>query len=132
MGAVSAGAILGDRYELVERRASGASATVWAAHDDFLRRYSALTLGNVHLVDEWVHEAADGNRYLVTHGDEYDVIILRNTLQKPAANEYFSPAPWKSAGLGGEPEEVVRKLGDAGMKRVFGEFDGHEFRRASM
>ena len=30
------------------------------------------------------------------------------------------------------PEEVVRKLGDAGMRRVFGEVDGHEFRRASM
>lgn len=43
-------------------------------HDEFLRRYSDLAIGNIELVDEAVHETADGRRLLVVHGDEYDVI----------------------------------------------------------
>jgi UDP-2,3-diacylglucosamine pyrophosphatase LpxH len=43
-------------------------------HDEFLRRYSDLEMGNIHLVDEAVHETADGTRLLVTHGDQFDVI----------------------------------------------------------
>ena len=43
-------------------------------HDEFLRKYSDLHLGNIQLVDEAVHENADGRRLLVVHGDEYDIV----------------------------------------------------------
>ncbi|SEJ41265.1 UDP-2,3-diacylglucosamine diphosphatase [Pseudomonas sp. NFR16] len=43
-------------------------------HDEFLRRYSRLILGNIQLVDEAVHTTADGRRMLVIHGDQFDVI----------------------------------------------------------
>ncbi|WP_426133905.1 UDP-2,3-diacylglucosamine diphosphatase [Pseudomonas sp. PWP3-1b2] len=43
-------------------------------HDEFLRRYSKLILGNIQLVDEAVHVTADGRRLLVIHGDQFDVI----------------------------------------------------------
>lgn len=43
-------------------------------HDEFLRRYSRLVLGNIQLVDEALHETADGRRLLVIHGDQFDVI----------------------------------------------------------
>ena len=43
-------------------------------HDEFLRRYSEMELGNVRLVDEAVHRTADGRRFLVVHGDAYDVV----------------------------------------------------------
>lgn len=43
-------------------------------HDEFLRRYSDLVLGNIELVDRAEHETGDGRRLLVIHGDEYDVI----------------------------------------------------------
>ncbi|OEC41886.1 UDP-2,3-diacylglucosamine hydrolase [Pseudomonas sp. 1D4] len=43
-------------------------------HDEFLRRYSSLMLGNIQLVDEAIHETADGRRLLVIHGDQFDVI----------------------------------------------------------
>lgn len=43
-------------------------------HDEFLRKYSELVIGNLHLVDEAVHVTADGRRLLVTHGDQFDVI----------------------------------------------------------
>ena len=43
-------------------------------HDEFLRRYSDAELGRLKLVDEAVHESASGERYLVVHGDQFDVI----------------------------------------------------------
>ncbi|HIQ51894.1 MAG TPA: UDP-2,3-diacylglucosamine diphosphatase, partial [Pseudomonas pachastrellae] len=43
-------------------------------HDEFLRRYSTLLLGNIELVDEAVHQCQDGRRLLVIHGDQFDVI----------------------------------------------------------
>jgi len=43
-------------------------------HDDFLRRYSGLSFGNIELCDEAVYEA-EGKRYLIVHGDKYDSVI---------------------------------------------------------
>ena len=43
-------------------------------HDEFLRKYSDLEVGNLCLVDQAVHETADGSRLLVVHGDQFDVI----------------------------------------------------------
>lgn len=43
-------------------------------HDEFLRGYSKLILGNIQLVDEIEHVTADGRRLLVIHGDQFDVI----------------------------------------------------------
>jgi UDP-2,3-diacylglucosamine pyrophosphatase LpxH len=43
-------------------------------HDEFLRKYSDMEIGNIRLVDEAVHRTADGRRLLVVHGDAYDVV----------------------------------------------------------
>lgn len=44
-------------------------------HDGFLRKYSYSSFGNIHLVDEFVHTTADGRRFLVLHGDKFDVVV---------------------------------------------------------
>lgn len=45
-------------------------------HDEFLRKFVGyrLEVGNIQLVNEAVHETADGRRLLVLHGDLFDVI----------------------------------------------------------
>ena len=43
-------------------------------HDEFLRRYSGIELGNLKLVDKYIHVTGDGRTCLVVHGDEFDVI----------------------------------------------------------
>ncbi len=43
---------LGDRYRLIERRAAGATATVWAAHDELLDRRVAVKVLHPHLADD--------------------------------------------------------------------------------
>lgn len=44
-------------------------------HDEFLRGFCGTHFGGIEVRRSAVHEAADGRRYLVIHGDEFDVVI---------------------------------------------------------
>jgi len=44
-------------------------------HDEFLRRYSGVDLGNIVLTDQAEHTTVDGRSLLVVHGDKYDSIV---------------------------------------------------------
>ena len=44
-------------------------------HDEFLRSYLGSTFGAIEIVDRAVHETADGRRFLVIHGDQFDVVV---------------------------------------------------------
>lgn len=43
-------------------------------HDEALRGYTGTLLGDIRLAAESVHVAADGRRFLVLHGDEFDQV----------------------------------------------------------
>lgn len=43
-------------------------------HDEALRQYAGTSFGDIHVVEDCVHEAADGRRYLVVHGDAFDAV----------------------------------------------------------
>lgn len=44
-------------------------------HDEFLRGFYGRHFGGIEVCETAIHEAADGKRYLVIHGDIYDVVI---------------------------------------------------------
>ncbi|HLL26568.1 MAG TPA: UDP-2,3-diacylglucosamine diphosphatase [Xanthobacteraceae bacterium] len=44
-------------------------------HDEFLRDYYGTHFGGVEVAESAIHAAADGRRYLVTHGDLFDIVI---------------------------------------------------------
>lgn len=44
-------------------------------HDEELRSYCGASFGAIEIVDSIVHEAADGRRILVIHGDQFDVVV---------------------------------------------------------
>jgi UDP-2,3-diacylglucosamine pyrophosphatase LpxH len=44
-------------------------------HDEFLRNYFGTHFGGIEVVADAVHVAADGKRYLVTHGDRFDIVV---------------------------------------------------------
>ena len=44
-------------------------------HDDRVRDFCGVHFGGVVVARDAIHEAADGKRYLVTHGDEFDGIV---------------------------------------------------------
>ena len=46
-------------------------------HDDRLRDFCGVHFGGVLVARDAIHVAADGKRYLVTHGDEFDGIVSK-------------------------------------------------------
>jgi len=44
-------------------------------HDEFLRDYIGMNFGGITVEMEAVHETADGKKYLILHGDKYDVVV---------------------------------------------------------
>lgn len=45
-------------------------------HDEVMRRYLGTHFGGVEVKAEDVHVSADGRRFLVTHGDQFDVVVM--------------------------------------------------------
>ena len=43
-------------------------------HDEVLREYAGVSFGNIVVEQQAIHHAADGKRYLLLHGDEFDQI----------------------------------------------------------
>ena len=44
-------------------------------HDEFLRDYYGTHFGGIEVKETAIHEAADGRRYLVVHGDVFDLVV---------------------------------------------------------
>jgi UDP-2,3-diacylglucosamine pyrophosphatase LpxH len=44
-------------------------------HDEFLRSFPGTHFGGIEVAERIIHEAADGRKYLVIHGDEFDVVV---------------------------------------------------------
>jgi UDP-2,3-diacylglucosamine pyrophosphatase LpxH len=47
-------------------------------HDEVFRDYLNMFFGGVRIEGEAEHTAADGKRYLVMHGDEFDYVVMNN------------------------------------------------------
>jgi UDP-2,3-diacylglucosamine pyrophosphatase LpxH len=46
-------------------------------HDEFLRNYYGTHFGGIEVAETAIHESADGRRYLVIHGDLFDLIVTQ-------------------------------------------------------
>ena len=44
-------------------------------HDEILRRFLEINIGQIEVVSEAMHTTADGRRMLVLHGDEFDAVV---------------------------------------------------------
>ena len=44
-------------------------------HDEFLRDYYGTHFGGVEVAETAIHQACDGRRYLVIHGDHFDMVV---------------------------------------------------------
>lgn len=44
-------------------------------HDEFLRSYYGTHFGGIEVVENAIHSGADGRRYLVIHGDIFDLVV---------------------------------------------------------
>lgn len=63
-------------HKVLKRSRKGARVIyIPGNHDEFFRHYEGYHFGAVEIQLNAVHETADGRRFLVIHGDEFDSII---------------------------------------------------------
>ena len=67
------------------RKARHQSAVVFVPgnHDDAMREHTGIALGSIQVEREWSYTAADGRRYLMIHGDQFDSVIKYHTWLVP-------------------------------------------------
>jgi UDP-2,3-diacylglucosamine pyrophosphatase LpxH len=46
-------------------------------HDEFLRGYYGTHFGGIEVAESAIHVGADGKRYLVVHGDHFDLVVTQ-------------------------------------------------------
>ncbi|MGH6760196.1 MAG: UDP-2,3-diacylglucosamine diphosphatase [Phyllobacterium sp.] len=44
-------------------------------HDEFIRDFQGTHFGGIEVMDRAMHETADGRKFLVIHGDQFDVVV---------------------------------------------------------
>ena len=59
------------------RKVDGGTRVIFVPgnHDEFARDYAGRLFGGIEIVNETMHETADGKRLLVLHGDRFDGVI---------------------------------------------------------
>ncbi|HWK67062.1 MAG TPA: UDP-2,3-diacylglucosamine diphosphatase [Rhizobiaceae bacterium] len=66
-----------DVVQKLLRKARKGAKVIYIAgnHDEFLRDFQGVHFGGIEVADQAIHVAADGRRYLVIHGDQFDAIV---------------------------------------------------------
>jgi len=66
-----------DVIQKVLRKARKGTRVTYLAgnHDEALRDYIGVQLGGITVLNQIIHRAADGKRYLVLHGDRFDAVV---------------------------------------------------------
>jgi len=68
-------------------------------HDEALRDYCGQTFGGIEIVRDAVHVRTDGRRYLVMHGDEFDVVVRYAKWLAFLGDRSYELALWTNAPL---------------------------------
>ena len=76
-------------------------------HDEFLRDFLGLKFGGVEVVDRVVHTSVLGKRFLVLHGDQFDMVVRRAVWLAHVGSVLYNFALW----LNGHVNAVRRRLG---------------------
>jgi UDP-2,3-diacylglucosamine pyrophosphatase LpxH len=63
-------------------------------HDEVLRAYPGTHFGGIEVAPEAAFVAADGRRYLVTHGDQFDTVIRHAKWLARAGDRAYDAALW--------------------------------------
>ncbi|TCO74151.1 UDP-2,3-diacylglucosamine pyrophosphatase LpxH [Rhodovulum euryhalinum] len=68
-------------------------------HDEALRAYPGTHFGGIEVVSQANHVTADGQRLLITHGDQFDSIIVNAKWLAHVGDRAYSVALWLNTRL---------------------------------
>lgn len=66
-----------DVVQKLLRRARKGTRLIYVVgnHDEFMRDHIGARFGTIEVVDSFIHLTADGRRFMVLHGDQFDVVM---------------------------------------------------------
>jgi UDP-2,3-diacylglucosamine pyrophosphatase LpxH len=76
-------------------------------HDEFLRDYCGTHFGGIEVAESAIHESATGQRFLVVHGDTFDVVVRHARWLAHLGDWAYETALWVNAHV----NMVRRRLG---------------------
>ena len=76
-------------------------------HDEFLRDYVGASFGDIEIVEKAIHRTANGQDFLVIHGDQFDVVVVNARWLAFLGDWAYDFALWSNGLL----NFVRRKLG---------------------
>jgi UDP-2,3-diacylglucosamine pyrophosphatase LpxH len=76
-------------------------------HDEFLRNFLGLKFGGVKIVDRIIHTTVLGKRFLVLHGDQFDMVVRHAVWLASVGDVLYDLALW----LNRQINAVRRRLG---------------------
>lgn len=68
-------------------------------HDEGLRDFCGQTFGRIEIVRDAIHTRSDGRRYVVIHGDEFDVVVRYAKWLAFLGDRSYELALWTNAPL---------------------------------
>jgi UDP-2,3-diacylglucosamine pyrophosphatase LpxH len=63
-------------------------------HDEFLRDFYGTHFGGIEVIEDAIHIGVDGKRYLVIHGDLFDLVIRHARWLALLGNKAYDTAIW--------------------------------------
>jgi len=81
-----------DVVQKLLRRARKGTRVVYLPgnHDEFARGYLGHHFGGIEVLEDTVHETADGRRLWVVHGDRFDPVVTKHRWLVPLAHGFLS------------------------------------------
>lgn len=90
-------------------------------HDAFLDRWFGGFFAGANLRERAIHETADGRRFLVAHGDDFDRFVKKSARLEAFGNRIFNLLLWADAGVNSVMEHLGmhRKVFAGTVKNLF-------------
>ncbi|MEM1376417.1 MAG: UDP-2,3-diacylglucosamine diphosphatase [Pseudomonadota bacterium] len=67
-----------DVVQKLLKKAKGGTEIIYIPgnHDEVMRQFFGTHFGGIEVMDRAIHETADGRKFLVIHGDQFDMVVL--------------------------------------------------------
>jgi UDP-2,3-diacylglucosamine pyrophosphatase LpxH len=66
-------------------------------HDEFAREFVGMDFGGIEVLDHVIHETADGKKFLVVHGDQFDIVVRNARWLAHLGDWAYDLAIWTNA-----------------------------------
>lgn len=76
-------------------------------HDEFMRNYIGHKFGGIEIADRYIHETLSGARFLVIHGDQFDIVVRHAKWLALLGDWAYEVALWSNTWI----NVIRRKLG---------------------